>query len=146
MTTMQNIVLSLLFFFAFSARTLHGVAIPDGIASPNLATNAGDMTLAQFNDVSDEDNFSRMIRMYTVTLELLTLEKKELDVARKKLAALEHEPGISHHEKKRLQEKQKQIGLQIGALEMVVKRLILQSFSKIWRRLCFCVRKFFFGS
>jgi hypothetical protein len=147
MTAMKIIVFLLFFLSALHTRAVCGASTSSGNTSSSLASSqersVGDMTLAQFNDVSKANNFLGAMRTYIVTLELLVLERDELRAAQKKLAALEREPGISSSEQKRLQEKQTQIGLQIGAIQMVAERLFWQALSKIWHRIWFRMRQFF---
>jgi hypothetical protein len=152
MTTMQSIVVFLLFFSAVNTRTgaINGAAINCGagtVAKAKTKTkehNAGGMTLAQL-EVIEKDIYSTMFRVYGVTYELMELEKDALETVRKELAALENEPGISNYEykKRRLQEKQKRMVLEIAVTDRLKERLAVKLASTMWRRFCSRIVRFF---
>jgi hypothetical protein len=147
MTTMQRIAVLLLLavFSAVNTRTIHGAAIDCGTEtlanSKPKGPNARGMTLAQLDDLREQDISSTMFRAFGVLYELQELENDALEAVRKELAALENEPGI--YKKRRLQDKQKRLALEIAATEMVMERLAMKMVSIMWRRLCSRILRFF---
>jgi hypothetical protein len=142
MTTMQSIVVFLLFFYAVNARTFNGAAINcgTGTLAKDKVPNARGMTLAKLDDI-EKDIYSTTFRACQVTYKLMKLEEDALETVRKELAALENEPGISNYEykKRRLQEKQKRMVLEIAATDRLMDRLEV----KFWRRFCSRIVRFF---